>query len=72
MPRARAGHPEALQGGNIEILDVRTDESDFARARRNAEDALARQGNLDLMVGLWAYNTPQIYQAVRQAAARTG
>jgi ribose transport system substrate-binding protein len=61
------GIREALQGGNIEILDVRTDESDFARARRNAEDALARQGNLDLMVGLWAYNTPQIYQAVRQA-----
>jgi len=61
------GIRESLQGGNIEILDVRTDESDFARAKRNAEDALARQGNLDMMVGLWAYNTPQIYQAVRQA-----
>ena len=61
------GIREALQGGNIEIVDVRTDESDFARARRNAEDALARERNLGMMVGLWAYNTPQIYQAVREA-----
>lgn len=61
------GIREALAGGNIEILDVRTDESDFARAKRNAEDALSRYANLDMMVGLWAYNTPQIYQAVKQA-----
>ncbi|WP_431272142.1 substrate-binding domain-containing protein [Dankookia sp. P2] len=46
------GIREALQGGNIEIVDVRTDESDFARARRNAEDALARERNLNMMVGL--------------------
>jgi ribose transport system substrate-binding protein len=61
------GIREALQGGNIQIVDVRTDESDFARARRNAEDALARDRDLNMMVGLWAYNTPQIYQAVREA-----
>jgi ribose transport system substrate-binding protein len=61
------GIREALQGGNIEIADVRTDESDFTRARRNAEDALARERDLGMMVGLWAYNTPQIYQAVREA-----
>jgi ribose transport system substrate-binding protein len=61
------GIREALNGGNIEILDVRTDESDFARAKRNAEDTLSRYADLGLMVGLWAYNTPQIYQAVKQA-----
>ncbi len=61
------GIREALAGGNIEILDVRTDESDFARAKRNAEDTLARYADLGMMVGLWAYNTPQIYQAVKQA-----
>lgn len=61
------GIRESLRGGNIEIVDIRTDESDFARARRNAEDALARERNLGMMVGLWAYNTPQIYQAVREA-----
>ena len=61
------GIREALAGGTIEILDVRTDESDFARAKRNAEDALSRYANLDMMVGLWAYNTPQIYNAVKAA-----
>ncbi|WP_043338119.1 sugar-binding protein [Belnapia moabensis] len=61
------GIREILQGGNITIADIRTDESDFARARRNAEDALARERDLKMMVGLWAYNTPQIYQAVREA-----
>ena len=61
------GIREALAGGNIEILDVRTDDSDFARAKRNAEDTLSRYADLGLMVGLWAYNTPQIYQAVKQA-----
>lgn len=61
------GIREALTGGNIEILDVRTDDSDFARAKRNAEDTLSRYADLGLMVGLWAYNTPQIYQAVKQA-----
>jgi ribose transport system substrate-binding protein len=66
--RERAqGIREALRGSNIEIIDIRTDESDFARARRNAEDALARERNLGMMVGLWAYNTPQLYQAVREA-----
>ncbi len=61
------GIRETLSGSNIEILDVRTDDSDFARAKRNAEDTLSRYADLGLMVGLWAYNTPQIYQAVKQA-----
>lgn len=61
------GIREALQGGNIEVVDIRTDESDMARAKRNVEDTLARRSDIDLMVGLWAYNTPQIYQAVKGA-----
>ncbi|MBO1073797.1 sugar-binding protein [Roseomonas marmotae] len=61
------GIREALQGGNIEIVDIRTDESDIARAKRNVEDTLARYADIDLLVGLWAYNTPQIYQAVKGA-----
>ena len=61
------GIKEALKGGNIEILDIRTDGADFARAKSNAEDTLARYADIGLMVGLWAYNTPQIYQAVKQS-----
>jgi len=61
------GIREVLQGGNIEIVDVRTDESDMARAKRNVEDTLARYSDIALLSGLWAYNTPQIYQAVKTA-----
>ena len=61
------GIRDVLKGGNIDILDVRTDGSDFARAKSNAEDTLSRYADIGLMVGLWAYNTPQIYQAVKQS-----
>lgn len=61
------GIREELQGGQINIVDIRTDESDIARAKRNVEDTLARYSDIDLLVGLWAYNTPQIYQAVKGA-----
>jgi len=61
------GIREVLAGGNIEIVDVRTDESDMARAKRNVEDVLARYSDIALLTGLWAYNTPQIYQAVKTA-----
>ena len=65
------GIREALQGSNITIADIRTDESDMARAKRNVEDVLTRQSDIAIMAGLWAYNTPQIYQAVK-AAGREG
>jgi ribose transport system substrate-binding protein len=61
------GIREELQGGEINIIDIRTDESDIARAKRNVEDTLARYADINLLVGLWAYNTPQIYQAVKGA-----
>jgi ribose transport system substrate-binding protein len=62
-----AGLQEALAGGNIEILDVRTDDADPVRARKNAEDALVTHPDLAGMVGLWAYNGPAILHAVRAA-----
>ncbi|MFC3127031.1 sugar-binding protein [Pseudoroseomonas globiformis] len=61
------GIREELQGSEINIVDIRTDESDIARAKRNVEDTLARYADINLLVGLWAYNTPQIYQAVKGA-----
>lgn len=53
------------------ILDTRTDEFDFARAKANAEDAVNAYPDLDCMVGLFAYNIPNCLQALRQAG-RTG
>jgi ribose transport system substrate-binding protein len=61
------GIRNVLEGGNINIIDIRTDEVDFARAKRNVEDTLTTYPDIDGLVGLWSYNTPQIVEAVRAA-----
>ena len=63
----KRGIEEVLAGTNIEIVDTRTDDADRARAKANAADALVAYPDLDLMVGLWSYNTPAILSAVREA-----
>lgn len=65
------GIRKALEGTKVEIVDIRTDEVDFARAKRNAEDTLTKYPDIDALVGLWSYNTPQIVEAVR-ASGRAG
>jgi ribose transport system substrate-binding protein len=52
-------------GPQVEILDIRADEVDFAKAKRNVEDTLTKYPSIDGLVGLWSYNTPQIVEAVR-------
>jgi ribose transport system substrate-binding protein len=64
------GIKDVLAGGNIQILDIRTDGVDFAKAKSNVQDALAK-GGVDCLVGLYSYNTPQIYSAVKEAG-KTG
>ena len=54
-------------GPQVEILDIRADEVDFAKAKRNVEDTLTKYPSIDGLVGLWSYNTPQIVEAVRAA-----
>ncbi|WP_027135687.1 sugar-binding protein [Geminicoccus roseus] len=62
------GIKEALEGSKVEIVDIRTDGGDQAKARANAEDTLTKYGDeIQLLSGLWAYNTPQIYNAVKAA-----
>ena len=61
------GIEEAIEGTDIEILDIRTDGGDQAKAKANVEDTLTKYPDIDLLVGLWAYNTPQIYNAVKAA-----
>lgn len=60
------GIRETLNGTPITIADIRTDGVDFARAKANVQDALAK-GGVDCLVGLYSYNTPQIYTAVKEA-----
>lgn len=60
--------PDAeLKGAKYTILGTRTDEVDFAKAKANAQDAITRHPDLGCLVGLFSYNTPKIYEAVKEA-----
>jgi ribose transport system substrate-binding protein len=60
--------PDAeVKGPKYTVLGTRTDEVDFAKAKANAQDALTRYPDLGCMVGLFSYNTPNIYEAVKEA-----
>lgn len=61
------GIREVLQGSNIQILDVRTDNADRVRAKSNASDTLVNHPDIAALVGLWSYNGPAILSAVRDA-----
>jgi ribose transport system substrate-binding protein len=65
------GIKEVLQGSMVEIIDVRTDGVDRARAKSNAADSLAKYPDIKGLVGLWSYNGPAIVNAVREAG-KTG
>jgi len=56
-----------LVGAKYTILDTRTDNFDYARAKANAQDAMASTPDLACMVGLFAYNAPQCLEAVKAA-----
>jgi ribose transport system substrate-binding protein len=61
------GIKEAIAGTKIEILDVRTDETDRVRAKANVSETLIRHPDVAGLVGLWSYNSPAILNAVREA-----
>jgi ribose transport system substrate-binding protein len=61
------GIKEAIAGTKIEILDVRTDETDRVRAKANVSETLIRHPDVAALVGLWSYNSPAILNAVREA-----
>jgi ribose transport system substrate-binding protein len=65
------GFKEAIKGHNIELVDVRADDVDFARARTNVDDVLVAKPEINCMVGFYSYNPPKIYEAL-QAAGKLG
>lgn len=66
-----AGFRKAVEGSSIELVDVRGDDVDFARARSNVDDVLAANPEITCMVGFYSYNPPKIYEAL-QAAGKLG
>jgi ribose transport system substrate-binding protein len=65
------GFRSAVEGSGIELVDVRGDDVDFARARSNVDDVLVANPEVDCMVGFYSYNPPKIYEAL-QAAGKLG
>lgn len=61
------GLKEALKDSKVEIIDIRTDDTDRARAKTNAADTLTKYPDIAGMVGLWSYNGPAILNAVKDA-----
>ncbi len=61
------GLKEALTGSKVEIIDIRTDDTDRARAKTNAADTLVKYPDVAALVGLWSYNGPAILNAVKDA-----
>lgn len=61
------GIKDAIQGSTVEIIDVRTDDTDTVRAKANAADTLVKYPDIAALVGLWNYNGPAILNAVKDA-----
>src|SRR5216684_480100 len=61
------GIKDALQGSKIEVIDVRTDDTDRVRAKSNASDTIVKYSDVAALVGLWSYNGPAILNAVKEA-----
>jgi ribose transport system substrate-binding protein len=61
------GFNETIKGSKIIQVDVRADDIDQTRAKRNVEDTLTAHPEIDCMVGYYSYNTPRIYEALKEA-----
>ena len=61
------GMKDGIAGTKIELTDVRGDDIDQTRAKKNVEDALVASPDVTCMVGFYSYNTPRIYEALREA-----
>jgi len=61
------GMKDGLAGSKIELVDVRGDDIDQARAKKNVEDALVASPDVTCMVGFYSYNTPRIYEVLKEA-----
>jgi ribose transport system substrate-binding protein len=60
------GVKETIKGSKVTLIDVRGDEIDQGRAKRNVEDALAANPDVACLVGFYSYNTPRIYEVLKE------
>jgi ribose transport system substrate-binding protein len=64
------GFKDAIKGTRIEVVDVREDNKDPSRARKNVEDAIQARSDITGFLGLYSYNGPAIVDAVTAAHAQ--
>lgn len=56
-----------LEAGKYTVIGILTDDKDHTKAKSNAQDILTAHPDIKVMVGLWAYNPPLIYEALKTA-----
>jgi ribose transport system substrate-binding protein len=61
------GYNDAVKGTGLELVDVRGDDIDQTRARANVDDTLVAHPEINCMVGFYSYNTPRIYESLKDA-----
>jgi ribose transport system substrate-binding protein len=54
----------AIEGSGVELIDVRGDDIDQTRAKKNVEDVLAANPDIDCLVGIYSY--PRIYEVLKE------
>ena len=64
------GFKRATKDHGIEVVDVKQDNTDKGKARRNVEDTLQAMPEVNVLLGLWSYNLPAIAAAVKEAGKR--
>ena len=61
------GVKQVIAGSKVSLVDVRGDDIDQTRAKRNVEDTLTANPDINCMIGFYSYNTPRIYEALKDA-----
>ena len=63
----RDGYNKGGAGTKITLVDTKSDGGDQTVAKKNVEDVLVANPDINCMVGFYSYSTPAIYQAVKNA-----
>jgi ribose transport system substrate-binding protein len=63
----RDGFNKGVAGTKITLVDTKSDGGDQTVAKKNVEDVLVANPDINCMVGFYSYSTPAIYQAVKNA-----
>ena len=63
----RDGFNQGVAGTQITLVDTKSDGGDQTVAKKNVEDVLVANPDINCMVGFYSYSTPAIYQALKNA-----